>query len=138
MKISQELITQHFTPKLITDFLLNADRLPYSYRYQDLRIEFWENCIFTNYGLISYRDYANYLYYATECKSLQLQVKKIDYKNYLVEGRIKPWYKVKNFECECMLYRQRVKRWKELPQLFKNFDRPFCHHTLAVPYENIL
>lgn len=132
MKISNALISQHFTPKLIIKFLELSDRLPDTFRYQDLRIEFWHNCIWTNFGMISYSDYANYIYHFTECKSLQLPIKKINDRLFLVKGKVKPWYAVHDGNCECQLFRLRKNRSPELPQFFKYFNRPFCHHSLSV------
>ncbi len=138
MKISNALISQHFTPKLITKFLEQADRLPDSFRYQDLKVEFWYNAIWTNYGMISYSDYANFIYNATECKSLQLETQKLNDRLFLVKGKVKSWYAVHDGKCECMLYRLREKRSQELPQFFKYFNRPFCHHSLAVKEEKFI
>ena len=132
MKVSQQLICQHFTKRIIINYLSYSDRLTYNFRYQDLRIELWFNCIWTNFGFISYRDFADFLKLCSEAKSYQLPVKKLSDRLYLVKGKKKDWYQVHDGKCECMLYRQRVKRSSELPQLFKHFDKPFCHHTEAV------
>ena len=135
-KVSKELISQHFNNSLIHNFFLYHDKTDRwrNFRYPDLRIEPWQNCLWTNYGFISYRDFAEFLLECSENKSYELSVEKVNDRMFLVEGRIKSQYRVFCGECECMLYRQRVKRAKELPSLFKWFDRPFCHHTKAVEY----
>jgi hypothetical protein len=139
MKVSQQLISQHFTKKIITNYLNHsahrrcgfAERLTYNFRYQDLRIEPWFTCLWTNFGFISYRDLAEFTLLCTEAKAYQLPVKKLSNRLYLVKGKVKAWYAVYEGKCECMLYRLRVKRSHELPQFFKHFDKPFCHHILA-------
>ena len=132
MKVSNQLISQHFTPNLITNYLIHSDRLSYNFRIQDLRIEIWFNCIWTNWGFISYQDFAKFLKLCSKGKAIQLPVKKLNDNLYLVKGNKKDWYAVHNNKCECMLYKQREKRSQELPQLFKYFNKPFCHHTEAV------
>ncbi len=134
MQVSPQLISQHFTTKLVRDYFLNHDHTDRwrNIRYQDLKIEVWFNCLWTNYGFISYRNFADYLLTISDFKGYQLPVEKINDLTYKVKGVRKPWYIVHDGKCECALYRQRVKRWNELPQLFKWFDRPFCHHTEAV------
>ena len=132
MKVSQELISQHFTKRIIINYLDHSDRLTYDFRYQDLRIEIWHRCIWTNWGFISYRKFAQFLILCSKYKSYQLPVKKINDRMYLVKGVRQPWYYVHDGKCNCALYRQRVKRSSELPQLFKHFSQPFCHHTFAV------
>ena len=132
MKVSQQLISQHFTKRIIINYLDHRDRLTYNFRYQDLRIELWFNCLWTNFGFISYKDLAKFTLLCTHAKAYQLPVKKLTDSLYLVKGKKQPWYAVYGGKCECMLYRQRVKRSSELPQLFKHFNKPFCHHTEAI------
>ena len=132
MKVSQQLISQHFTKRIIINYLDHSDRLTYNFRYQDLRIEIWHSCIWTSWGFISYRDFAQFTVLCTHAKAYQLPVQKLNKSLYLVKGKIKPWYAVHNGRCECMLYRQRVKRASELPQFFKHFNKPFCHHTARI------
>jgi hypothetical protein len=132
MQVSQQLISQHFTKNIITNYLIHSDRLTYNFRIQDLRIELWFNCLWTNFGFISYKDFAQFLQLCTHAKTYQLPVRKLSDNLYLVKGNVKPWYQVENGVCECMLYRQRVKRSSELPQFFKHFNQPFCHHTEAI------
>ena len=132
MKVSQQLISQHFTKKIITNYLNHSERLTYNFRYQDLRIEIWHNCLWTNFGFISYKDLAEFTLLCTHAKAYQLPVKKLSDSLYLVKGKVKDWYAVYDGKCECMLFRQRIKRSSELPQFFKHFPRTFCHHTASI------
>ena len=133
MKVSQQLISQHFTKKIITNYLNHSERLTYNFRYQDLSIEPWFTCLWTNFGFISYKDLAEFTLLCTHAKVYQLPVKKLTDSLYLVKGKVKAWYAVYEGKCECMLYRLRVKRSHELPQFFKHFPKiGFCHHTESI------
>ena len=133
MKVSQQLISQHFTKRIIINYLDHRDRLTYNFRYQDLRIEPWYTCLWTTFGFISYRDLAEFTLICTEAKAYQLPVKKLTESLYLVKGKVKAWYAVYEGKCECALFRLRIKRSSELPQFFKHFPRiGFCHHTASI------
>lgn len=140
MNVSYQLISQHFTKNLVIralDYLENYLGLQYNtyfLRYQDLRVELWYNCIWTNYGIISYRNYAEFILLYTQGKAEQLPVKKISDRLYLVKGKVKDWYAVHDNKCECMLYRLRKNRASELPQFFKHLPNNglFCHHLACI------
>lgn len=110
------------------------------YRTHDLSIEFWATGLWIRQaGLVSYRDWANFIIYCTNMKAGERQVQQVSKTVYLVQGSQQPWYAVhrvhtdRPLRCECMLYRNRAKRLeKELPQLFDQLGRAFCHHTAAV------
>jgi hypothetical protein len=114
-------------------------RTPRSYRYQDLIFEPWAIAFWTNYGLISYRDYAEFIIAYTELKAYGLLTtpKGIIEQPlfYLVKGVQQSYYTVSKDgkTCNCMLYRQRLNRREELLQLFQYLPSPsFCHHSEAV------
>lgn len=140
MNISYQLISQHFNDYLVHRIIPNIlkERGNENYRYQDLKVELWYNCIWTNYGFISYFDYAEGIKWFTIGKAQQLPVKTKGENLFLVKGVQRDWYAVCNGKCECMLYQQRKERQKELPQFFQWFTTfPFCHHTQAVKnYQN--
>lgn len=140
MDVSYQLISQHFTPNLVIRCLqfleeeLGLYYKTYYLRYQDLKIEFWNVGIWTNYGIISYKNYAEFIILYTQAKAEQLPVKKLSDRLYLVGGKQKPWYAIHDGKCECMLYRLRRNRREELPQFFKHLPHKglFCHHLACI------
>ena len=136
--VSEQLICQHFSKYLVSRIIqeILPEKMLKEYRYQDLKYELWHNCLWTNYGFVSYFRYAEMLKWITVCKAEQLPVKPLGDRLFLVKGVQKKWYAVTKtdttIKCECMLYKQREKRHEELPQLFQWFNHPFCHHTQAV------
>ncbi|WP_330203619.1 hypothetical protein [Cyanobacterium sp. Dongsha4] len=131
MNPSYQLISQHFTHYLIDKALCYLDRSHYNYRYQDLKTELWFNGLWTNLsGIISYRDYAEFLLLYTQAKSYQLPYQQVGHNIYIVQGKLEKYYTVTPYSCNCPLFQLRKKRSQELPQFFKHFPITCHHHQL--------
>lgn len=140
IKISSALASQHISQRVIGNLLYYLERTKWTnnYNYHQLTIEVWEVGIWVKeVGIISYKDLAEFIRETTIFKASGLQVQQRSQNLFLVQGRQKPWYVVqrqsRQYICECMLYRCRLKRLKnEFPQLFEALNKKiFCHHTIA-------
>jgi hypothetical protein len=98
-----------------------------------IRIEFWYVGVWTNYGIISYRNLAEWLRKNNEAKAKGLNIIQKGL-IYFVEGKQQSLYAVLNGKCQCMKFiclRNRIQN--ECPNLFKAMGGKIdCHHTLAV------
>jgi hypothetical protein len=138
-QLTSQLLTQNSIAALLSQWCCRT-HWERHYRAYDLAVEFWATGLWVRQaGLISYRDWANFLIYSTNIRAGGLQVQQVSRTIYLVQGTQQPWYAVHRphpqqpLRCECLLYRNRAKRLpQELPQLFDRLGRAFCHHTAAV------
>jgi hypothetical protein len=140
---SSQLLSQMASKRTIADLLsywCNRTDWQNNHRTYDLSVEFWATGLWVKQaGLVSYRDWANFIIYSANIRARMLQVQQLSKTVYLVQGSQQPWYAVhrvagQQLKCECMLYRNRANRLqRELPVLFKKFNgKIFCHHTAAV------
>jgi hypothetical protein len=140
---SSQLLSQLASKRTIADLLSRwCSRAGWenNHRTHDLSVEFWATGLWVKQaGLVSYRDWANFIIYSANIRAGILQVQQLSKTVYLVQGSQQPWYAVHRvgnqpLKCECMLYRNRANRLqRELPGLFHRFKgKIFCHHTAAV------
>lgn len=142
--ISTQLQSQTFPTRLVVGILLWKGKNVH--RHQ-LRYEQWSIGLWTNYGVISWREIASYLVSEAQNKPHP------NYPDYLytaVEQKGENFFLVpssqdaskkyavlrigKNLSCQCFKFKCWQNRLKdEAPQLFKALNKEvFCHHTKAV------